>query len=396
MRVLLINDYATPTGGAEIMLLSHRDGLRRRGHQVRVFASRAELFPGTSFADATCYGTTTRFQAVSSSFNPSARRELGRVIAEFKPDIAHVTMFLWQLSPLILAPLRPVAAIYQIVTYKPICPTGLKMLPGGTRCHFPAGRACFAQGCLTPQSWAALMIQRRLWWRNRDAFEAMITPSQAMKERLEADGVGPCEVFQNGTERREARPPLTGDPGIAYAGRISSEKGVDTLLRAFKGVASAEPCARLWISGEGPENGAMKELSRSLGIQDRVEFWGTVERRELESRLDHAWVQVVPSKWDEPFGMVAIEGMMRGTVVVASNSGGLRDIVRDGRTGILFPPGDEAALEAALTKLATDRDLCERMGAEGRCVALADYTIDAHVDRILGLYQRVIEKTKKR
>ena len=394
MKILLINDYATPTAGAEIMLYLLRDGLRRRGHDVRVFASRAQLIPGPMFADYTCFGTNTRFQALSSVLNFSARQALGRALEEFGPDIVHVKMFLWQLSPLILDLLRRVPAIYHIVTYKPICPVGSKMLPGGEACRVSPGTVCLRNRCLTPQSWIAMMIQRRLWRRGQSVFDAIVTTSEVMRERLEAEGVGPCEVYPNGCQSRDARPPLSGAPLLAYAGRLSSEKGVDTLLHAFPPMLASVPEARLWIAGGGMENESLKALTRRLGIQDRVDFLGALPRQEMERRFDRAWVQVVPSKWDEPFGLVAIEAMMRGTAVIASNGGGLRDIVSDGESGLLFPPGDIGSLAEALIKLATNRDLCERMGSAGRRIALHRFSIDSHIDKIVMLYERVIRESR--
>ena len=116
MKVLLVNDYATPTAGAEIMALSLRDELRERGHEVRVLASSAELVEGPQFADEVCFGTTSRFQTLSSMYNPSARQALARIISGFDPDLVHVKMFLWQMSPSILPLLRRIPAIYQIET----------------------------------------------------------------------------------------------------------------------------------------------------------------------------------------------------------------------------------------------------------------------------------------
>ena len=129
MRILLVNDYATPTAGAERITLDLRDGLRARGHDVRVFASRAQLIAGESFADATCYGTNSRVQTLTSTVNPSAARTLRRVLREFAPDVVQVHMFLWQLSPSILPLLRGVPSIYWAMTFKAVCPTGLKWLP---------------------------------------------------------------------------------------------------------------------------------------------------------------------------------------------------------------------------------------------------------------------------
>jgi glycosyltransferase involved in cell wall biosynthesis len=127
-----------------------------------------------------------------------------------------------------------------------------------------------------------------------------------------------------------------------------------------------------------------------------VDFLGPLSRETLEARFDAAWAQIVPSLWDEPFGMVAIEAMMRGTTVVASNGGGLREIVHPNMTGLLVPPGDVAALAEALRTLATDRALCERMGEAGRRIALTEYTTKIHADGIEALYCRLVGQHDRR
>lgn len=386
MKILLVNDYATPTAGAEITLKALRDGLTRRGHEVRVFSSRAELIPGPSFADGTCFGTNSPLQALSSTVNLSARRSLKQALNEFQPDVVHVKMFLWQLSPMILGPLRRYRSIYQMVVYKPICPTGWKMLPDGSRCESQPGKVCLQSRCMTPQTWAIMMAQHRLWRRNMDAFDALVTTSRAMKERLEAEGVGPCRIIPNGCRERQPRPPLGNKPRLAFAGRLSTEKGVDTLLHAFRRVLVELPEARLEIVGDGPQRTDLQGLAVEIGIDDKVDFYGALERAKMERELDSAWVQAVPSQWEEPFGMVAIEAMMRGTAVVASDGGGLRDIVRQG-TGVLVPPGDDTAWSEILTELLTNRERCEAMGAAGREVALAEYTVDRSVGHVVSLYR---------
>ena len=395
MKVLLVNDYATPTAGAEIMTLTLRDALRSRGHDALVLASDAQLVPGTLFADETCFGTTSRFQVLTSTFNVSARHVLARTIAEFAPDLVHVKMFLWQLSPSILSALRHVPAVYHIVTYKPICPNGRKTLPNGRSCETSPGAACLLGGCLTAQSWVVMMAQNLLWRRSQIAFDRFVTISKVMQQRLEAEGVGPCEVIANGCPVRPARPMLSGDPIIAYAGRLSSEKGVDVLINAFASTQRKVPDAALWIAGEGPEADELKQLARRLGVYDRTVFMGSLNREELERRFDDAWVQVVPSVWDEPFGIVAIEAMMRGTAVVASDGGGLRECVRHNKTGLLVPPMDERGLAAAILRLASDRELCEEMGAAGRAVAMNEYTTDIYCDRMLALYEEILAPAQR-
>ena len=101
----------------------------------------------------------------------------------------------------------------------------------------------------------------------------------------------------------------------------------------------------------------------------------------MERALADVWVQAVPSRWEEPFGLVAAEAMMRGTAVVASSSGGLAEQVVAGRRAPSCQPADAQALADALEPIVRDRDLAERIGAAGRARALAELTIDRHVDR---------------
>ncbi len=102
-----------------------------------------------------------------------------------------------------------------------------------------------------------------------------------------------------------------------------------------------------------------------------------------------AWVQVVPSRWSEPFGIVAIEAMMRGSAVIASNSGGLTEIIADKQSGLLIAPGDTNALAKGLEKILSDRHLAEMMGQKGREIALSHFTEDHFVEKFINLYHQI-------
>ena len=379
MRVLLVNDYATAGGGAEGQVRRLRDGLRARGHEVRLVASDARWVPGPVLADATCRGTTApRRMVARQTLNPSALRLLRTELARFRPDVVHVRMFLTQLSPLLLPPLRDVPSVYHVAFYEAVCPKGTKLLPDGTRCTDPWGRACLRHRCLTPQTWAAKTLQLGLVRRWRGAFDRVLALSGAVRRRLEEDGWGDVEVLPNGVDERPARPPLTGPPTLLFAGRLVREKGADVAVAALAEL----PGVRLLVAGAGPQAGALAEQARRLGVADRVRLLGHVDRAVLERHADVAWVQVVPGRWEEPFGNVVTEAMMRGTAVVASDLGGPGETVRPGVTGALVPPGDAAALAAALRPLVGDRALAERQGRAGRDVALTSYSQARVLDRV--------------
>ena len=233
MKILLVNDYAVPQGGAEILILNLRDALRERGHDARFFASNASEKGSRSLADYTCRGTTSRFRTLLQSANPWASLELRRVLAVFQPDVVHVKMFLTQLSPLILPLLRCVPSLLHVVWYRPICPLGTKLLPDGSSCYSPPGTVCYRTACLPLRDWVPLMFQMKLWRHWRGVFDVIVANSEPVRRRLIAEGIEPVEVVPNGVAQRQPRPPLSGKPTVAFAGRLVREKGVDVLLRAF-------------------------------------------------------------------------------------------------------------------------------------------------------------------
>lgn len=393
MRVLLVNDYGTPTGGAENMCLMLRDELRRRGHEARFFASTARPLDVDVLADDTCLGTTSRFRTLLQSANPWAAQRLRAVIQDFRPDVVHVRIFLTQLSPLILPVLRNVPSVLHIADYRPICPVSSKQRPDGSACHTPPGAVCLRAGCLPLRDWLPLQGQMALWDRWRDAFDLVVANSDWVRRRLRAEGLDVGRRIWNGVPVRPARPPLADPPTVAFAGRLVPNKGVDVLLRAVARVAERVPDVRLLVAGDGPERDRLRAQAAALGVAARVEWLGHLSRERVEERFASAWAQAAPSNWEEPFGLVAAEGMMRGSAVVASRIGGLSEIVDEGRTGLLVPPGDADALANALLDILSDRERAEAMGRLGRERALTHFSERSVVDQFLEVYEELRRPT---
>lgn len=392
MKILLVNDYGTLGGGAEHMSVALRDGLRQRGHAARLFASAAR-HPGLeNVADDVCYGSESAARRLLQVANPWAVQRLRAVLSEFQPDVVHVRMFLTQLSPLILPLLYDVPSVLHVVNYQTICPINTKALPDGSACHHRAGVVCYREGCLPLAGVARSFVQMGLWRRWRDAFKTIVANSDSTSRRLRAEGIDVSETIWNGVPVGRVRPALSSPPTVAYAGRLVAKKGVDVLVRAMARVAAHVPDARLLILGNGPDRPALERLVAELDSRSHVEFLGHHPRAQMEGLLARAWVQAVPSLWEEPFGLVAAEAMMRGTAVVASASGGLSEQVRDQETGLLVPAGDVDALAGALTRILDDRTLAEAMGARGRVVALADFREDVVVDKFLRVYETLCQR----
>jgi len=233
-------------------------------------------------------------------------------------------------------------------------------------------------------------------------FDAVYTVSHDMERKIRAGGTRPerIAVIHTGLDMAPFRPRGGRDatrqrlaPGddrllVGAVGRISAEKGHEHLLRAVQRLAPSHPGLTVVLAGTGPDTGRLKALAGELGVADRLVMPGYVaDAAEILEALD---IAVLPSVLDEGFPTAAIEAQAAGLPIVASDIGGTRETLVDGVTGRLVPPGDDAALAAALAELATDAGLRQRMGAAARQRIARDFTLDGMIGAMAGLYDRVL------
>jgi len=187
----------------------------------------------------------------------------------------------------------------------------------------------------------------------------------------------------------EPAPYADGVPRLLCVGRLIPIKGHLVLLRAFAEAREQVPGLELEIAGRGPLEPALKALVRELGLVDAVRFLGHVS--PIQAAIERAAVVVVPSM-GEGFGMVALEAMERARPVIAAAIGGLGELVRDGETGILVPPGDAEPLRDAIVRVAGDLDLARRMGESGRRRALSRFLQSFCTERTELLYEGALDR----
>ncbi|HEV2200563.1 MAG TPA: glycosyltransferase family 4 protein [Bryobacteraceae bacterium] len=392
MKILYLCDFGSAHGGAEIATLALRDGLRARGHQAMLLSSSATPSDLPILADYVCFGTTGRGQMLLETANPSAWFTLRRVLHEFQPDVVHVSMFLLELSPLILPLLRDTPSLYHVHWLRPICPTGTKLLPSRSICTQPAGWTCHQSGCLSLPDWTLAMTQMHLWRRWSGVFHRFVTPSEFAGSALESAGLPSPTIIPNGVAIRPARPALSDPPTAFFCGRLVKEKGIDVLLKAWFTVSRRIPSARLIIAGDGPDRPLLEKQAQEqrpgpgCPTPGGVEFLGHIPYARIEEAACNAWLTVVPSVCVENFTLVAVESLMRGTAVIASRVGGLPELVADGESGVLVEPNRPDQLAEALVTMLGDRARCESMGRRGREVAVRSLSMDAYLDRFVALY----------
>jgi len=243
-------------------------------------------------------------------------------------------------------------------------------------------------------------------WCERTAVEAaaaVIAVSDGMRDDLlavyPAVPAGRVRVIHNGIDTSEYRPdPATdvldrygvdpGRPSVIFVGRVTRQKGLPVLLRAASAI---DPAAQLVIcagQADTPELEAeVSDLARQLRANRTGVIWlsGMLPKREVIQLLTHATVFVCPSLY-EPLGIVNLEAMACGTAVVGSRVGGIPEVVADGKTGLLVPADDPAALARALNVLLADRPLAADMGRLGRARAEAEFGWSSIAAQTVALY----------
>jgi glycosyltransferase involved in cell wall biosynthesis len=206
------------------------------------------------------------------------------------------------------------------------------------------------------------------------------------------DGV-PIPPARSASSRATARARIgvaTDDVVVTFTGRLVPVKGVDVLLQAWAKVrdGTVQAAELVLVGGDaGSPGNAQKLADLNLELNARARFVG--HQADVSSWLHAADVAVVPSLL-EPLGNAPLEASAEGLPVVASRVGGLPEIVADGVTGLLVPPGDPTALAAALIRLLDDPGLRRRFGDQARIRCEQRFSMDAHVDAVLDQYQEVL------
>jgi len=245
---------------------------------------------------------------------------------------------------------------------------------------------------------AAVVVANSRWTADlaRSVLSALGRPALARDVRVVPLGTTPSH-FRPGIDPRPVRAKygLDGGPWLLTVSRLDTHKGIDTVIRALPAVRAAFPAVRYAVAGVGSRGPEFARLAAELGLEDAVKFLGFVADAELPAVYNAADLYVGASRrYDllaEGFGIALVEASACGLAVVAGDSGGVADAVRDGETGILVDPDDPAAVAAGITRLLADDAARRRMGAAGRRAVETRYNWDrvaADVIRIDGEFRR--------
>ena len=265
------------------------------------------------------------------------------------------------------------------------------------------GCVCTSHG-FSPPRWYSRGLTRKLMRGTLRHYGAIISISGYVDRRLSDffgahpprlwtihDGVDEA-LFNPGVESASLRQRmgLTGKRVVLYSGRMTEKKGVQHLLEAFVLASRKSPELALVYCGGGELEPELRTATREMGLGGRVFFTGPIPHLELPEYYAMCDVLAVPSTY-ENLGLAPLEAMSTGRPVVASDTGGLPEVVEDMKTGILVPPGDPQALAEALLTVTRDDGLASSLGSAGRKAVLERFTLDRCAEATIGVYRSVIK-----
>lgn len=397
MRVLIANKFYYPRGGDCIVAMATRRLLADAGHQVRVFAmdypDNLRIDEEKSFARRVDFSDSAagKLRAVARVFGyAGVRRAFGRALDEFRPDVVHLHNIHSYLSPALAeeAARRGIRTVWTMHDYKLICPAYSCRRPGGEICQDCIGgskNGVVRNRCMKGSLLQSVIARAEAGFWNRPRLERctslFIAPSRFLAGKMEQDGFSPSKITTicNFIDPAKMDVLRSADPdarreGFCYVGRLSEEKGVETMLRA-----AAKSGVRLRVAGGGP---LADKLRARYGGKDNIEFLGHLDASGVATLLTSSQASVIPSECYENNPLGAIESLCAGTPVIGAEIGGIPELIGPA-DGLTFPSGDSDALAAILSSFSSrvpfDNDDIARRARKA-------FSAQTHLDLLLKAY----------
>jgi glycosyltransferase involved in cell wall biosynthesis len=401
--VLQVNKYHFVKGGADKYYLDIAASLRRHGFRVHCLAMQHErneqASPDDAFVSESDYhaaaGIGRKLKLASRViYNRESAATARQLVERRRPDVAHLHNVYHQLSPSVVSALSrsKVPMVQTLHDYKLVCP-GYTLRTGGEVCERCRGGRYYEavrNRCVMNSTSASLLAATEAYIHGAlgtyGRIARFLCPSRFMMDKVASFGIPreklvhlpyflPVEAYQPASEAPENI--------CLYAGRLSPEKGVATLIEAMARVA-----------GEGPLRPQLEELAQRR-CPGRVRFLGYLSGEEFHDRIRRAAFSVVPSEWYENYPLAILECFALGRPVVGARIGGIPEMVIDGHTGRLHESGNAASLAEALQWMMSGEADLRAMGANARRFIETEHSEDQHIARLSSIYDEVIQEARR-
>ncbi len=390
MRLLYVHERFGALAGAEANAFITAQELAKRGHALGILHG-----PGTGKNEEGWRAVFAQPYALEGG-DPAA--VVRQAIADFQPDAIYVhKMADLRVIQALVESGRPLVRmvhdhdIYCMRSYKyhyfsrKICTRAASPF-----CAFGCG-ACVVKnnGGGFPLKWVSYRDKKREIALNQ-RFSRMVVVTEYMRDELLHNGFAADRIEIHAPVPRMGDPELRSTFSdrnlILYAGQIIRGKGVDVLLESLAKVKSKFECI---ILGDGNHKAYCEELSRKLGLADRVQFKGFIPQEELKAYYRECSVVALSSVWPEPIATIGLEVMRYALPVVGFDAGGIKDWLKDGENGRLIPWMDRDAFARGIDEMLQDKEHARKLGENGLKFVTERYDFDSYISDLEGMFAKV-------
>ena len=390
LKILLAHCFFQQFGGQDSVALSERKMLEAHGHEVIPYLRHNDEIKSFGAGERLIF-------ALDTIYSRRTVREIQAIVSSARPDVAYIHNIYPLISPAIYHCLHALGIpIVQCVhDFRPLCLNGLfyteqkccELCKGGNYLHGVV-KKCYKNSYVLSGLYAAtLAVNRNAGMMQK--ISAYICLNDFYKEKLLDLQVPDSKIYvrPNSIDASEFVSTGTAPSGdyAVFLGRLSPEKGLWTLVKAFEKLAPA----RLKIVGTGPLEGDLSSYIRERKL-DNIEMLGFRAGLEKTQLLQGALFSVIPSEWYENFPVVALESYAAAKPIVASRIGGLASIVADGETGLFFAAGNSDELADKLRYLFANPREAKRMGALASTLTRTKYSREASYRNLMEIFRNVM------
>ena len=360
MKILMVNKFLYPRGGCETYMLKLSEELKKQGHEIEFFGMYDEK--NTVGNSKNLYTTNMDFHSKGLArllypfkiiYSFEAARKIGKVLDSFKPDIVHMNNINFQLTPSIIYAIkkRNIPLVQTVHDYQMICPNHLlyniKETKPCERCINGSKLNCLKYSCIHSSKTKSFIgaIEAKLYslLKTYKKVDLFVCPSKFLENKLlSASSIysGKTFMVHNFIEKKPMPEKVDPQrPYVAFASRLSHEKGVDILAETAKLL----PNISFMVAGNGPDDECLKNIPN-------VKLLGFLSGDELISLIANARVMILPSVWYENCPLNILETLSFGVPVITMDCGGMAELVEDGKTGLLIKEPTLEATAGAIEK----------------------------------------------
>ena len=408
MKICLVNKFHYIKGGSETYYFGLGELLKKKGHDVIYFSMKDEknvpCVQEKYFVDNVDFNSKmSPAKLVRTSlkmlYSLEAKKKFEQLIRDERPDIIHLNIFQSQLTGSIVdvAKKYNLPIVYTAHDLKSVCPNYMMLNHGHVceKCLHGNYLNCFRSGCMKNSKAKSLLatIESAIY-RHRNIYkkiDLVITPSALYKKKLRDSGVFDCDIIHipnflpEGTEFKNVR---NGGDYFLYFGRLSIEKGIKVLVKAYVKAKVQKP---LYIVGTGPEEDNIRRFISKYKMDDKIKLLGFKTGNELKELIQNALCVCLLSTWYENGPYTIMEAQAAGRPVIVSDLGGLPELVTDSCQGIVCRQPYLKNTVKALQQVESAPNF------DGDCIiekAREKFDSSKYVERLVDIYTAIIEEKK--